>query len=68
MFRAIFSLIIRSILTVFTASGFIHVRRFQLLSWLSHDIFAHHQEHLNRIYNFWFYSRVSSAAADDTRE
>jgi len=37
---------------------------------VSSDIFAHHQEHLNRNYSFWFYSRVSlSAAADnDTRE
>jgi hypothetical protein len=26
------------------------------------DIFAHHQEHLNCNYSFWFYSRVSSAA------
>jgi hypothetical protein len=33
MFRAIFSLIIRSILTVITASGFIHVRRCWLLPW-----------------------------------
>jgi hypothetical protein len=34
------------------------------------DIFAHHQEHLNCNYSFWFYSRVSlSAAADNgTRE
>ena len=37
---------------------------------VSSDIIAHHQEHLNCNYNFWFYSRVSlSAAADnDTRE
>ena len=36
---------------------------------VSSDIFAHHQEHLNCNYSFWFYSRVSSAAADnDTRE
>jgi hypothetical protein len=26
------------------------------------DIIAHHQEHLNCIYNFWIYSRLSSAA------
>jgi len=32
MFRAIFSLIIRSILTVFIASGIIHVRRCRLIS------------------------------------
>jgi hypothetical protein len=31
MFRGIFSLIIRSILTAITASGFIHVRRCRLL-------------------------------------
>ena len=96
MFRATFSLIIRSILTVITASGFIHVCRGRLLSWMSRnwrsqflhhdtiftkmtneiqlcrtiycsltalhvssDIFAHHQEHLNCNYSFWFYSRVS---------
>jgi hypothetical protein len=35
MFRAILSLIIRSILTVITASGFIHVCRCRLLSWPS---------------------------------
>ena len=35
MFRAMLSLIIRSILTVITASGFIHVCRGRLLSWLS---------------------------------
>jgi len=29
---------------------------------VSSDIFAHHQEHLNCIYSFWFYSRASSAA------
>jgi hypothetical protein len=37
MFRAIFSLIIRSILTLVTASGFIHVCRCRLLSWLSRN-------------------------------
>jgi len=37
MFRAILSLIIRSILTVITASGLTHVCRCLLLSWLSHD-------------------------------
>jgi hypothetical protein len=37
---------------------------------VSSDIFAHHQEHLNCIYSFWFYSRVSSSAAvvDQTRQ
>jgi hypothetical protein len=29
---------------------------------VSGDIFAHHQEHLNCVYSFWSYSRVSSAA------
>jgi hypothetical protein len=35
---------------------------------VSNDIFAHHQEHLNCIYSFWVYSRVSlsAAAADNT--
>jgi len=33
MFRAIFSLIIRSILTLFTASGITHVCRCRLVSW-----------------------------------
>ena len=37
MFRAMFSLIIKSILTVITASGFIHVCRCRLLSWLSRN-------------------------------
>jgi hypothetical protein len=36
MFRAILSLIIRSVLTVITASGFIHMHCCRLLSWLSH--------------------------------
>ena len=37
---------------------------------VSRDIFAHHQEHFNCNFSFWFYSRVSlSAAADsDKRE
>jgi hypothetical protein len=26
------------------------------------DIFAHHQEHLNCIYSFWYYSRMSLLA------
>ena len=26
---------------------------------ISSDIFAHHQEHLNCNYSFWFYSRAS---------
>ena len=30
---------------------------------VSSDIFAHHQEHLNCIYSFWVYSRVSLSAA-----
>jgi hypothetical protein len=30
---------------------------------VSSDIIAHHQEHLNRIYSFWYYSRVSWPAA-----
>jgi len=25
---------------------------------VSSDIIAHHQEHINRSYSFWFYSRV----------
>jgi hypothetical protein len=29
---------------------------------VSSDIFAHHQEHINCIYSFWFYSRVSLSA------
>jgi len=32
---------------------------------VSSDIFAHHQEHFNCNYSFWFYSRVTSAAADN---
>jgi len=45
---------------------------------VSSDIFAHHQEHLNCNYSFWFYSRVllswldrnypAMTSADDTRE
>jgi len=30
---------------------------------VSSYIFAHHQEHLNCIYSFWFYSRMSLSAA-----
>ena len=30
---------------------------------VSSDIFAHHQEHLNCIYSFWYCSRVSLPAA-----
>ena len=37
MFRSILSLIIRNILTVITASVFIHMYCCRLLSWLSHD-------------------------------
>ena len=29
---------------------------------VSRDIFAHHQEHLNCIYSFWYYSRMSLPA------
>jgi len=29
----------------------------------SRDIFAHNQEHLNCMYSFWIYSRVSLSAA-----
>ena len=34
------------------------------------DIFAHNQEHLNCIYSFWYYSRMSlpAAAGSDIRE
>jgi len=38
MFRAIFSLIVRSILTVFTASGIIHVCRCRMVSWMSWNV------------------------------
>ena len=72
MFRAIILLIIRSITTVFTASGIIRVCGCRLDSWMSwnsnssmtpalhdsSDIFAHHQEHHNCIYSFWYYSRM----------
>ena len=30
---------------------------------VSSDIFAHHQEHLNCNYSFWFYLRVSWSSA-----
>ena len=39
MFRAMLSLIIRSILTVITASGFIHMHCCRLLSWLSRNYY-----------------------------
>jgi len=29
---------------------------------VSSDIFPHHQEHLNCIYSFWYYSRMSLPA------
>jgi len=29
---------------------------------VSSNIFAHHQEHLNCVYSFWYYSRVSLPA------
>jgi hypothetical protein len=29
---------------------------------VSSDIFAHHQEHLNCIYSFWYYTRESLPA------
>jgi len=32
------------------------------------DIFAHHHEHLNCIYSFWYYSHVSLQAGNDTHE
>jgi len=37
---------------------------------VSSDIIAHHQEHLNCSYSFWFYSRVtlSSAVMDSRRQ
>jgi len=31
----------------------------------SRDIFGHHQEHLNCISSFWYYSRVSLPAGVD---
>jgi len=31
-------------------------------------IFAHHQEHLNCNYSFWFYSSVSLSTADSSRQ
>jgi len=34
---------------------------------VSSDIFAHHQEHLNCMYSFWFYSRVSLSVASRQR-
>jgi len=30
---------------------------------VSSDVIAHHQEHINCSYSFWFYSRVSLSAA-----
>jgi hypothetical protein len=33
---------------------------------VSSDIFAHHQEHLNCNYSFWFYSRAFLSAADSS--
>jgi len=30
---------------------------------VSSDTFAHHQEHLNCIYSFWYYTRMSLPAA-----
>jgi hypothetical protein len=33
---------------------------------VSSDIFAHYQEHLNCIYSFWYYSRVSLTADVDS--
>ena len=30
---------------------------------VSNDIFAHHQEHLNSMYSFWYYSRMSLPVA-----
>jgi hypothetical protein len=34
---------------------------------VSSDIFAHHQEHLNCIYSFWYYTRMSLPAALRTK-
>jgi len=34
---------------------------------VSSDIFAHHQEHLNRIYSLWYYTRESLPAGNDSR-
>jgi len=33
--------------------------------YVSSDIIAHHQKHLNCSYRFWFYSHVSLSAAAD---
>jgi len=66
MFRAIFLLIIRRILTVITASVLIRVVDiycycycycFLTVLHVSSDIFAHHQENLNCNYSFCSYSR-----------
>jgi hypothetical protein len=35
---------------------------------VSSNVIAHHQKHLNCSYSFWFCSRVSLAADNDTRE
>jgi len=37
---------------------------------VSSNVFTHHQEHLNCICSFWYYSRMSlpSAAGNDIRE
>jgi len=34
---------------------------------VSSDIFAHHQEHLNCIYSFWYYTRMSLPGALRTK-
>jgi hypothetical protein len=62
MFRAIFSLIIRRILTVFTASGFIHMCRCELLSWLSRNWRS--QSRNNKV----FYTAASSAVPTQPRQ
>ena len=33
---------------------------------VSSDVFAHHQEHLNCIYSFWYYPRMSMPADHET--
>jgi len=66
MFRAILSLIIKSVLTVITSSGFIHMYCCRLLPWLSHvssDIISHHQERLNCNCIFRFHSHILLSAA-----
>jgi hypothetical protein len=35
---------------------------------VSSDIFAHHQEHLNCMYSFWYYSHVSLSAGVEAEQ